>query len=265
MAPRDLPYVSIPFVISETTAVGATPVSIDETVPHQMPGSTDMGTWLAEDRESVADIWGDIGISIAVQSNQWFPLFDHDLPIESLLGKRSDQSDLSLLPPSPPIPAPLGEGSGADGSADHPPYDRPTDVLVVTPTDDRGVPPLAHTPIPAPLKEDTSEGKALAQDMSALDTLRQYAVEQWMHAHRQGLPDRQLRAARMRILCGTAATAFFIETGEDLQEVFLRVNASDVDRQHPWLVPWLSQCFDMEQSKVLGYLNRWVRAIRSKQ
>jgi hypothetical protein len=43
------------------------------------------------------------------------------------------------------------------------------------------------------------------------------------------------------------------------------VNASDVDRQHPWLVSWLSQCFDMEQSKVLGYLNRWVRAIRSKQ
>jgi hypothetical protein len=101
--------------------------------------------------------------------------------------------------------------------------------------------------------------------LEMLSILQKRATEQWKQIHSQGLPDRRLRTARMQIICGIAATAFSIGTGMDLPTVLRAANASQVDRQHPWLVPWLAQCFGMEPEQILGYLNRWARTIRSSE
>jgi len=98
-----------------------------------------------------------------------------------------------------------------------------------------------------------------------LSILQKRATEQWSQIHSQGLPDRQLRTERMRIICGIAAMAFSIGAEMDLPTVLRAANASEVDRQHPWLVPWLARCFAMRPEQILGYLNRWARTIRSRE
>jgi hypothetical protein len=284
LTPIDFPHLSLPFVVSSISSPAP-----DQPWEDTTPSATDILVWLSEERESCTSAWEHMGFSSGEDTlgGRLILLdFDDDRPIEVLFGNQSDHSvaplsDTLLAPPitaaatevvapsdaHPPITAAATEVVAPSDT--HPPITAAA-TEVVAPSD-------AHPPITAAATEavapsDTHppitavEGReypVMASEI--LSILQKRATEQWRQIHSQGLPDRRLRTARMRIICGIAATAFSIGTEMDLPTVLRAANASEVDRQLPWLVPWLAQCFDMKSEQILGYLNRWARTIRSSE